>query len=1133
MKIRYLIPFIIAGIFSIFILGYDWNPIQYTSNMPEMIEADGPINQKERLLWEFLRLRDPKTGKIPPNIKQESLEYAKTLSRSNYIGYKSDRLLSGVWNLRGPVNIGGRTRALALDVLDENIVIAGGVSGGMWRSTDAGRSWTKTTRPEQLHSTSCIAQDTRPGKENVWYMGTGEYFNIYGGLRGDGVYKSTDGGNSWFQLESTLSNTPHSWDNNFDYVWNIVTDHTNPDEDVVLTATAVGAIHRTTDGGETWNRVLGGFGNSYSWFTDLVITPSGIFYAALSQKTFGEATSQVRGIYRSTNGIEWINITPEFIPEKYDRIVIAYSPSDEKQVYFLAETPGTGMMTTNTRGDSLWHSIWKYTYLSGDGSGEGGIWEDRSSAVPHPERIRSQFNSQGGYDLVIKVKPDDPETVFIGGTNLYRSTDGFKTQENITHIGGYCWDDTSCYEIYTYTNHHADQHAIVFLPSNPNVMLTGSDGGVAITYNNMAPHVDWISLNEGYFTTQFYTCAIDHAIKGSPEIIGGLQDNGTLYTNSFDLQRYWNNAAGADGFHCAVADSGKAYYTSNNTSKQPFIKIWRTFLDEDGERTIRTRIDPDGAQDMIWNTPFRLDPNDSRRMYLAGGAILWRNNNLDLIPVTDSQDSTSIGWDSLSNTRLDSLHPQAYRGERITAVVVSKNPANIVYYGTSYGRVFRIDNAHEGDPIPVEITGDEFPGHGNVGCVAVDLNDANKVFTVFTNFSVKSIFYSTDAGESWTDVSGNLEQFSSGAGAGPAVYWLEVLPVGGRNLYFAGTSTGLYSTAFLDDDYTVWQQEAINSIGNMMVYMLDSRPSEGYLAAATYGNGMYSANYTSLPDLPDAPFLVSPNNDSVGVLKDITLTWDINGGPYFFHLQVAKDEDFNDIIYDYDGLREKEKQIFNLEQGMVIYYWRVFARASSGISEASETGTFITATAPPVLSYPENGTEELDVNLSLLWEQTYGADSYHIQLSENNFFTKLVVDTIVINNELTLENLENDMRYYWRASSIKDVLEGLFSDKYWFKTKKLIGVDDNSDNKEFGIINIASNPFSQYADVKFFLNFKEKINLSIYDLNGRKIKTFVNAFFAKGEHTYRLDCRRFNSGEYLLIMKSERKKSVQKVMIIK
>ena len=126
---------------------------------------------KERIEWEIQRLADPVTGNIPNNIRQKELLFAKNLPKSKSFN-KSN------WLHRGPYNVGGRTRALCLDVLDENTILAGGASGGMFRSTDGGQSWTMTTEPSQEHRISCLTQDRRPGKENVWYFGTGENLSL-------------------------------------------------------------------------------------------------------------------------------------------------------------------------------------------------------------------------------------------------------------------------------------------------------------------------------------------------------------------------------------------------------------------------------------------------------------------------------------------------------------------------------------------------------------------------------------------------------------------------------------------------------------------------------------------------------------------------------------------------------------------------------------------------------------------------------------------------------------------------------------------------------------------------------------------------------------------------------------------
>ena len=142
--------------------------------------------------WEYMRLRDPKTGLIPKNIHSVELQFVSSLpgSYKNISNSKYASLLSNKWDMRGPSNIGGRSRDIAKDILDKNTINAGGVAGGMWRSIDDGQTWKNTTRPDQLHSSTSIAQDRRTGKENIWYYGTGELRGSSAQSSGDGIFKS-------------------------------------------------------------------------------------------------------------------------------------------------------------------------------------------------------------------------------------------------------------------------------------------------------------------------------------------------------------------------------------------------------------------------------------------------------------------------------------------------------------------------------------------------------------------------------------------------------------------------------------------------------------------------------------------------------------------------------------------------------------------------------------------------------------------------------------------------------------------------------------------------------------------------------------------------------------------------------
>src|SRR6188768_3582250 len=138
------------------------------------------------------------------------------------------------------------------------------------------------------------------------------------------------------------------------------------------------------------------------------------------------------------------------------------------------------------------------------------------------------MNTQGGYDVVVKVKPGNSNVVFVGGTNIFRSTTAFTDSLNTSVIGGYAPGATLPF-VDEYAGHHPDQHELVFLPSNPDIMFSGCDGGVSKTINNMATPVVWNEMNDGYITSQFYTVTMDHA-TASDVIIGGLQDHGTYST---------------------------------------------------------------------------------------------------------------------------------------------------------------------------------------------------------------------------------------------------------------------------------------------------------------------------------------------------------------------------------------------------------------------------------------------------------------------------------------------------------------------------------------------------------------------------------------------------------------------------
>lgn len=851
------------------------HPAEKKENSGDAMEDDA----KQRLDWEYRRLAGP-DGTIPAHMREKELAFGATLP--------SDIMISGspvqrtatqaVWAERGPWNVGGRTRSFCIDKLDENHLIAGSTSGGIWNSTNGGNSWACITPLNSYHGISCLAQDTRPGHEATWYAGSGEPYgqSASGGsayFLGNGMLKSTDNGATWQPLSATVTNTPQSFDSFWDMQWNIALDLADTANDVLYSAN-LGGIYKSSNGGTTWAAVRGGNTSAYSYFTDVAVTSdSGIVYATLSS----DGPVSAKGIWRSTDqGVTWTHIsTPMFGDSLCNRVVIGINPSNQQEIYFLGNSNGLGMADTNFLGDIEWNTLWRYTYLGGDGSGAGGMWEDLSMNLPNSGHWGQfgDFNAQGSYDLVVRVKPNDPNTVFIGGTNIYRNTNRFNDTSSTTYVGGYL-PYSALPVIASYPDHHPDQHTLTFLPSNPDVLFSTNDGGIFRTNDCTQPNMTWTSLNNGYLTSMFYTVAVDHAATGNDIIVGGAQDNGSWYTNNTVLTNPWVQPNGGDGSYCAIADNQSAFYFSLQSGKMK-----RAILDGAGNVTSFARIDPIGATGYQFINPFVLDPNNNNIMYMAGGKYLWRNNDLSTIPMVGNYDSITTNWVQWA----DSI-PVA--NVKMTALTCCKVPANRVYYGTDKKKVYRVDNANTGTPVPVDITYSGFPGSGFVSCVAADPNNGDHILVTFSNYSVYSIFYSPDGGTTWQKVAGNLEQNITGGGNGPSVRWASFLPVSDGMVYLVSTSIGIYATDTLMGTSTVWVNQGAATIGGQVCDMTDVRVSDGLVVIATHAHGIFSTHITSVNDIvtvhEQAPHLAlqtsiypNPANDEVNVKFELRSNADV------------------------------------------------------------------------------------------------------------------------------------------------------------------------------------------------------------------------------------------------------------------
>lgn len=904
---RFLIPGVLAGLVAI-TAAVRFIPQPTTS---EVITIDAPKKKSKtmaekamfsraRVMYEYNMLKDPVTGRLPVNYRNTELAAARLLpDRIPDAGSRTTT--DNTYLPAGPTNVGGRTRALAYDVRFNNtsnrIILAGGVSGGIFRSTDGGANWTRVSPQDDVHNVTSIAQDPRPGQQDTWYAGGGEPIGSsaeeLGALYlGFGIWKSTDNGATWSKLSQTIpglgqaANCPglfllECFDHPFDMVHKIAV---NPANGHLYIASHRRLI-RSINGGTTWQIVF----ETTSATTadlgqmDIAITNTGKIYVALNG---GNPDGAARGIFWSNtgDGNSWTRIAggstlgtdsvAAWRGNDYSgnskRIILSLAPSNQNLLYVTYENGlDHGGSTPAPEAD-----LYKYD----DGP---KTWTNLSANVPNwPGGDREgidPFNTQFGYNLTLAVHPTNPDIVFIGGVNLFRSTSGFSNSTSTSWIGGYVKPTGATFSAAVYGSQnapndilkwsHPDIHNIAFDPSNPNRAICANDGGMQLTQDITAgvpadvEPVAWTVLSN-YQTLQYYRVSIDPE-AGRLNFAGGSQDNGTRFRDGsgFLSAPTFNNqyrVLGGDGGAAMLAKENPSNNTQHLFASSQYGSIYRVTLAPGSigpfpEITPNSLTAIPGAPTLYGEfvTNFKIDQDNTEDLYYVNFNRLFRTKNASTVTRATWQELDGVG---------DVVDPNGISDNvilTIRALEFSRGeyfPSHVLYMGTTGGRVYRLNNPRNAslNALPVDITPPQLRDKGVIVDIASNPNNDEEIIVVASNYTfngtpITNIWWTNNAKATtptWRNAEGNLGSPSIRSCA------IVVKKDAGNNPvteYYIGTSIGLYSAGNIGPvlqggGAVTWAREGGNVLNYAVVTSLAYRPQDNILLVGTHGNGMYYAN---------------------------------------------------------------------------------------------------------------------------------------------------------------------------------------------------------------------------------------------------------------------------------------------------
>ncbi|MBI4474366.1 MAG: glycosyl hydrolase, partial [Acidobacteria bacterium] len=703
---------------------------------------------------------------------------------------QQDPMSSGTFNaLRfrsiGPATTSGRIAAIAVDPHDRSHIWVGAASGGVWKSMNAGTTWTPVFDSQGSYSIGAVTIDPK-NPSTVW-VGAGENNSQRSVSYGDGVYRTDDGGRTWRNVGLRKS----------EHIGRILIDPR--DSDVVYVASqgplwgpgGDRGLYKTADGGKTWNNILTISENT--GITEVLLDPRNpdVLYAAAYQRRRHIWTlidgGPESGIHKSTDaGKTWTRLRSGLPNVDLGRIGMTISPADPDVLYAQIEAA--------ERRGGVFRSI-----------DRGATWERMNP-----------FDATAMYYGKIVADPKDVDRVYIPNTNMMVSDDGGRTVRQLGERAK-----------------HVDNHAMWIDPNDTRYLLVGCDGGL---YQSFDRGQTWVFM-PNLPITQFYDITVDNATPFY-HVYGGTQDNfslgGPSRTRSVSgiVNSDWFVTNGGDGFrsHVDPEDPNIVYAESQNGGLVRFDKRTGERVSirppaGKGEETMRTN----------WDTPFMISPHSRARLYYAGNKLYksenrgddWQLISPDLTRQLDRNALPVMG--KIWGPEAVAKHASTALYGNASTLAESPKKDGLIYVGTDDGLIQVTENA--GETWRKIETFPGVPERTYVSEVIASQHAVNTVYAAFDNHQMSDftpyILKSSDNGRTWVSIRGNLPD----NGAVLAIAEDHVSP----DLLFVGTEFGVFFSINGDERWV----QLRGGMPTIAAKDLAIQKRENDLVVGSFGRGVY------------------------------------------------------------------------------------------------------------------------------------------------------------------------------------------------------------------------------------------------------------------------------------------------------